>query len=526
VAETRSYTNFTVIYFGFKDVNMFIIFRPPGYISFIKLIFLLSFIITGCSTSGKITNIPEPQSNLKNLQDKLSYIISDPNLFNAQIGLYIESIDIGETIFAHNEHKLFISASNMKIFTTATALLRFGPGFTYKTNIYYTNSVENGVLQGDLIIKGSGDPTIAPRFSNGDSRAYFRSWADSLIAKGITKIEGNIVGDESYFTTDRLGFGWQWDDEPFWYSAQISALTFNDNCVDVTIIAGDKIGNSPEVSLSPQTNYVSIENKAVTTKADSVRTLFITRPRLQNKILIRNEFPINKPKMTRSISVEDPARFFIHVLCEVLEDKGIDLSGDLKIEKNPGQIDYSNHSLLFTHQSPPLSEIIEVVNKRSQNLYTEQLLVTIAAEYGKDASAAEGIEVVNNTLVRMGISKNEFSMRDGSGLSRFNLISPHTVSLLLRYMSNHNYFPYVYNSLPSAGVDGTLRSRMKNSPAEGYVRAKTGTVGHVRNLSGYVESRSGEIFLFSFLVNNYLLPTQSINNLQDRIGNLLATFER
>jgi D-alanyl-D-alanine carboxypeptidase/D-alanyl-D-alanine-endopeptidase (penicillin-binding protein 4) len=152
--------------------------------------------------------------------------------------------------------------------------------------------------------------------------------------------------------------------------------------------------------------------------------------------------------------------------------------------------------------------------------------LTIAAEYGEHASAASGIDVVNSTLARMGISKNEFSMRDGSGLSRFNLISPHSVSLLLRYMSKHKYFPYFYNSLSIAGKDGTLRRRMKKTPAEGVLRAKTGTVGYVRNLSGYVESEDGEIFLFSFLVNNYLLPTPSINNLQDRIGNLLATFER
>jgi len=496
------------------------------YISSYIIILIVSFFIISCSTSGAGQKITTQVSNLKLLQDKLSYIISDPNLFNAQIGLYVESMDNGETIFAHNEHKLFISASNMKIFTTVTALLRFGPGFTYKTDIYYTNEISDGILRGDLIIKGSGDPTIAPRFSNGDARAFIRSWADSLVAKGITKIEGNIIGDESYFTTDRLGFGWQWDDEPYYYSAQISALTFNDNCVDVTITASDKIGDSPEVSLSPPTNYVSIDNKAVTTEPDSVRTLYLTRPRLENKILIRNEFPVNKPKITRSISVEDPARFFIHVLREVLVDKGIDVSGDLKIVKIPGQIDYSDHSLVFTHQSPPLSEITKVINKRSQNLYTEQLLVTIAAEYGKYASAAEGIEVVNSTLARMGISKNEFSMRDGSGLSRFNLISPHTVSLLLRYMSKHDYFPYFYDSLPIAGIDGTLRNKMKNGPAEGYIRAKTGTVGHVRNLSGYVESESGEILLFSFLVNNYLLPTPSINNLQERIGVSLVNFER
>jgi D-alanyl-D-alanine carboxypeptidase/D-alanyl-D-alanine-endopeptidase (penicillin-binding protein 4) len=490
------------------------------------LLTLISLLIVGCSTSAQISKVPESQSNTKNLQDKLAYFISDPNLFNAQVGLYVESVDNGEIIFTHNEYKLFISASNMKIFTTATALLRFGPGFTYKTNIYQSSTITDSVLKGDLIVRGSGDPSLASRYSNGDSRLLFRDWADSLLSKGIKKIEGNLIGDASYFQTDALGYGWQWDDEPYSYSAQISALTFNDNCVDVTVVAGDNIGETPKVYLSPPTSYVSIDNKAVTTPPDSIRSLSLTRPRLQNKILIRNEIPLNKPKTTKSISIEDPAMFFIHVLHEVLNEKGIEISGDLKVVKNPGQIDYSDHSLIFTHQSPSLADIINVVNKRSQNLYAEQLLATIAAEYGKNASAAAGIEVVYNTLARMGISKNEISMRDGSGLSRFNLISPHSVSLLLRYMFKHKYYPYFYNSLPIAGIDGTLGSKMKKTPAEGVVRAKTGTVGHVRNLSGYVKSKNGEEFIFSLLVNNYLLPTPSINNLQNQIGNLLATFER
>jgi D-alanyl-D-alanine carboxypeptidase/D-alanyl-D-alanine-endopeptidase (penicillin-binding protein 4) len=480
----------------------------------------------GCSPSTEVTKVSAPQPNIKNLQDNLAYVISNPNLFNAQLGLYVESLKSGEIVFAHNEHKLFISASNMKIFTTAVALLKFGPRFNYKTHIYHSNSVNKGILEGDLIIRGSGDPTLAPRYSNGDSRAFFREWADTLLSKGIKKIAGDIIGDESYFQTDPLGYGWQWDDEPYWYSAQISALSFNDNCVDVTVVASDKIGESPDVYLSPPTSYITIDNMAITTKPDSIRTLSLTRPRLENKIIIRNHIPVNKPKTTKSLSVENPARFFIHVFREVLEEKGIEVLGELKVVNTPGEIDYSLYTLMFTHQSPHLSEIISVVNKKSQNLYAEQLLVTIAAEYGLKASAAAGIKVVNSTLAQMGITTNEFSMRDGSGLSRFNLISPHSVSLLLRYMTKHEYFPYFYESLPIAGIDGTLKSKMKKSPAEGNVRAKTGTVGYVRNLSGYVESKDGELFLFSFLVNNYLLPTPSINNLQDRIGNLLATFKR
>ena len=167
-----------------------------------------------------------------------------------------------------------------------------------------------------------------------------------------------------------------------------------------------------------------------------------------------------------------------------------------------------------------------VVNKRSHNFYAEQLLLTLAAEYGLAPTADEGVQVVNSTLSAMGISLDEFLMHDGSGLSRVNLISPNSVALLLRYMHKNSYFSYFFDSLPIGGIDGTLHRRMIETPAQGKVYAKTGYVGHVRNLSGYVTSRDGETFIFSILVNNYLIPTSAINLLQDRICIVLANFSR
>jgi D-alanyl-D-alanine carboxypeptidase/D-alanyl-D-alanine-endopeptidase (penicillin-binding protein 4) len=506
-------------------------FRYSAYLYNIFFRFVLSnllFIIfyAGCSTHDKITPSAPSKSNLDILCEKISHLISDPNLFNAQVGIYISSLDKDEMIFASNDHKLFISASNMKIFTTASALLRFEPGFRYKTRLYHTSRLGNGMIEGDLIVRGSGDPTLAARFSNGDSRNFFRAWADSLQKLGIRQIMGDLVGDESYFLTEPLGYGWGWDDEPFWYAAQISALSFNDNCIEVSVTAGDEIGNPPQINMSPTSTYFSVDNKAITTEPDSVRTLFLTRPRKENKVLIRNQIPLNKPHYTKSLSVEHPASLFMHVLKEVFEEKGIIVKGNIKTVSLPGKIKYDNLSLVLTHKSPPLSEIVKVVNKRSQNLYAEQLLVTLAAEYGQRATAATGVSVVNAILARMGISTNEFLMHDGSGLSRVNLISPNSVGLLLEYMAKYKYFSYFYESLPISGVDGTLKSRMKSSPAQGKVRAKTGYVGHVRNLSGYAETSDGENLVFSILVNNYLHPTPAINLLQDRICILLSNFSR
>ncbi len=460
------------------------------------------------------------------LREQIASLTADPNLFNAHIGLYIEAVPSGELIYQQNEHKLFIPASNMKIFTTATALLKFGPHFRFHTPIYTDGKIEHNILQGNLIIRGKGDPTLAPRFYNGDVRKVFQNWVDSLLTLGIKEINGDLIGDESYFQADPLGSGWQWDDEPFWYAAPISALTLNDNCIDVTVVPSDTIGRPPKISLMPPSRYFGIENQARTGVVDSVQTLSLTRPRLQNIIIAKNEIPQNKPPYQESISVENPALFFITVFAEVLESRGITLHGSLRTNKKLDQIPYDSCQILLNHFSPELAKIIEITNKVSQNLYTEQLLLTLAAEYGQEANAAAGTQIVLNQMKEMGIPEMEFLMVDGSGLSRNNLLTPNAVSTLLRFMTRHSYFNYFYESLPVTGVDGTLKNRMKKTNAESKVHAKTGFVGHVRNLSGYIYSADNELFLFSMLVNNYTVPTPLINMFQDKICILLSNFQR
>jgi len=491
--------------------------------------YILHFIVPylffqiGCySPTHKIN----PSGNIDLLREQIASLAADPNLFNAQIGIYIESLPSGEIIYQQNEHKLFIPASNMKVFTTATALLKFGSKFKYRTEIYNDGKIEQGVLRGNLIVKGRGDPTLAPRYYDGDVRKVFHAWVDSLQACGIQEIRGNLIGDESYFQGEPLGTGWQWDYEPFWYAAQISALTLNDNCIDVTVTPNDTIDRPPQISLMPPTRYVGIDNRARTILADSVQTLFLTRPRLQNMLQVENEIPVNKPPYHESISVENPALFFITVLAEVMTTRGITIQGSLITQKQPDQIPYNTCQRIFTQYSPELSEIIKVTNKVSQNLYTEQLLLTLAAEYGKKATASEGAAVVLDQMTSIGIPETEFLMVDGSGLSRNNLITPYAISTLLRFMARHSNFGYFYESLPVAGVDGTLKGRMQKTVAENRVHAKTGFVGRVRNLSGYAYSADDEPIIFSILVNNYTVPTSAINLLQDRICVLLSNFKR
>ena len=331
------------------------------------------FLLVLLSLFACTQQIRQPQTTpVEELREKISYLVSDPNLFNAQVGIYIESLKNGEVIFNQNEHKLFISASNMKLYTTAVSLLKFGPDFRFKTGVYLADTLESGTLHGDLIVRGSGDVSISGHFHDGDVTKPLNAWADTLIKMGITRITGNIVGDASYFQTPSLGPGWEWDDEYFSYAAQISALTINDNCINVTVRPNEVIGFPPYVELSPLNSYVTVENHAVTTAADSVSSLRVTRPRLKNTVVVSREIPVNNREISELISVENPAQFFVELFAGVLAQKGIVVEGKPIVTHEPDAVKYQDYRLALEYLSPPLSEIITAVNKPSQNLYAEQ----------------------------------------------------------------------------------------------------------------------------------------------------------
>jgi D-alanyl-D-alanine carboxypeptidase/D-alanyl-D-alanine-endopeptidase (penicillin-binding protein 4) len=480
----------------------------------------LSFILLflGCSFSNRIKT---PPSNLQKLQNEIDYLISDPNLQNAHIGIYIESLGNGKTIYRKNEHRLFVPASNMKLYTTAASLIKLKPSFQFSTLIYTDGKIVDDELSGNLIIRGKGDPTNSGRFRGGDIIAYFKDWADSLKQRGITKIEGGIIGDESYFTDNKLGKGWSWDDEPYYYSAQTGALSFNDNCVDIKVQPSITPDDSVKIFINPNTKYVKIKNMAKTVDTESPLTLDFTRNRASNVIKIFGNLPLGSQDVTESITIEDPARFFVTVFYEVLRKSGIEITETPQIQKIEN---YHNLDTLFIYKSPDMAKIIKEVNKRSNNFYAEQMLKTLGSEFLKNGSAESGVKVVDEWLSSIGISPNEFIMVDGSGLSRMNLIAPYATADLLRYMYNHPNFKYYYDSLPIGGIDGTLKERMRGSRAKGNVHAKTGFVEHVRNLSGYLYDFDGKPYLFVIMVNNYSVPVSYINSFQDRICILLSNY--
>jgi D-alanyl-D-alanine carboxypeptidase/D-alanyl-D-alanine-endopeptidase (penicillin-binding protein 4) len=482
----------------------------------------VSFIVFSC-THTKPVPLHEPDATFL-LHKQIESLLRDPNLASAQIGIYIENLHNGRIIFQHNPFKRFIPASNMKLYTTATALNRLGAEFRYKTGFYINGSIQDSELDGDLIIRGSGDPSISGRFKEDDIFALFRDWADSLKKHGIARIQGNLIGDESYFSGSKLGFGWQWDDEPYWYSAQTNALSFNDNCVDLTIIPGDSAGVPARVETNPSSDFVRIENTAVTVHPDSLSRINISRCRAVNTIEVSGGIPVDRKPIKESITIENPGSYFLKHLRSILDSSGVSVQGECRIINSPPEYDSMNR--IFVHRSPQFGELIRVVNKGSHNFYADQLFKTLGSEIKRNGDWRTASEVVKEWLRGIGVAIDQISIYDGSGLSRVNLITPTSTAALLRHMYYHPEFELFYDSLPIAGVDGTLKRRMKGTAAEGNVRAKTGYVMHARALSGYVHDQDETPYLFVIMANHYSVPTPYINLFQDRICILMSNFSR
>ncbi|MGQ9854238.1 MAG: D-alanyl-D-alanine carboxypeptidase/D-alanyl-D-alanine endopeptidase, partial [Candidatus Oleimicrobiaceae bacterium] len=446
----------------------------------------------------------------------------------AHWGVAIQSLRNGEFLYLRAEDKEFMPASNMKLFTTAAALVKLSPEFRYRTTLLTTGAVSEGVLQGPLIIQGTGDPSITGRYHQGNMLAVFQAWADSLRKLGISAVEGDIIGDDNYFADEILGAGWSWDYQADYYAAQISALSFNDNCMDIIFTPGDTVGAPVHFRLEPTTDYVQVNCLVTTAAKDRALGVVFERAPGTNRVTIRGSIAIDAGESRDWFSVENPTLFAAYVFRQTLEQKGITVRGRaVDIDSLPG-FTYSptRCGVLATYTSPPLSELVTTVNKISQNLYAELLLRTLGAECKGIGDAAHGAEVVKEVMVGFGVDPEVISMVDGSGLSRLNMVTPKAVVALLRGMRRHPAGGVFFDSLPIAGVDGTIRGRMRRTAAENNVRAKTGFIGHVRSLSGYVRTADQEELAFSMIANNYTAPTSLANSLQDLVCERLANFSR
>lgn len=477
-------------------------------------------------TLSTYPELPDPSELPPNeaylLTDAIDPLLANETYAGVISGIMVQSVDKGEALYRNQAEALLTPASNVKLFTTSTALHSLGTDYRFKTEIYRTGPIQDGILKGNLVLKGYGDPTFATegalRVQEGPT---IEQMVRDLKAQGIQSIEGDIVADASIFTDDVYGDGWAWDDENGSYQPQMTALSLNRGIIRLDYLPGEKTGDPIKATTLPKTNYVQVINETVTGPAGSTNTLKFERPRGTNIIRLSGSLPLDtKGAITRLVPVEDPHLYTGHVLKEQLEQEGISVSKSNVISATTPD----GAHLIHQYQSPTLVELIKYLNKNSDNQYAEMVLKAIGLEKKGEGTDKAGISVVKEYAKTLGIDLRG-KILDGSGLTRRNQLAPEHFVQLLTAISKESYFQALYDSLPIAGVDGTLQSRMNNTTATGNLRAKTGSMTDVSALSGYVRTKDNELLAYSMLMNGYS-TSLSTRQLQDKIGVLLAELKR
>ena len=473
------------------------------------------------------------------LQTRISDILRKTELAPAMVAIKVASLDTGRVLFEENANKLLRPASNMKLYTVATALDRLSPDYRFTTSVLARSKPDaNGIVHGDLTIYGRGDPSIAARFNGGDYFKGLNELASRIVAAGVKRVEGDLVGDETYFTGSQYGSGWAWEDLQWWYGAEVSALTVNDNALDLFVKPGPTVGSPAQITTGPPDPLLTISNRVTTGPKGSRRDISLQRGLGAAVLEVAGSVPVDDGGYTAGIGISQPALLFVYLLRATLGQRGVVVTGK---SRTVGPLSPGNGSTALTAsplielanmQSPPFSLVAAQTLKPSQNLYTELILRTLGKEVpGVVSTSASfrssedaGLEVVKAFLKQAGINPTYLSLTDGSGLSRNDMVTAEATLMLLTYMNRHAHAKAFREALPIAGVDGTLRNRMKGTPAENNVRAKTGSLSSAASLSGYVTTAAGENLVFSIMVNNYPEDTEVRAICIDPITVLLASF--
>ena len=425
-------------------------------------------------------------------------------------GLLIVDAQTGETLFEQNADRYFVPASNMKLFATALALAKLGPEYRFHTTLETSGTVANGVLTGNLVLVGRGDPNLSNRKFPYDLKEEFdgppekvlAELVDALAAKRVKEVTGDIIGDDSYFPRERYPSGWEINDMVWEYGTAISSIVLDDNTVTLTLTPGEQPGSAVQATVNPATQDFVVENDLTTSAPEVKSDLTLTREPGANLVVVKGTMPAKgSPRKLAPLAVQEPAQHAAAVLKRLLESRGIQVDGVARASHVAAK-SAEDPLVLAEHVSVPLSDAIKLINKISQNLHTEMLLRTVARQSGEWATPEDLMKVPQDFYASAGIAPDDVIQADASGLSRRDLVTPRAIVALLAFAQKQPWYETYYGSLPVAGVDGTLEDRMKNTPATGRIHAKTGSVEHVRTLSGFAETLSGRRLIFSFLSNN------------------------
>jgi len=451
------------------------------------------------------------QSLQKRLDRRLDALPNARNLWGVVV---ID--DRGRTVYARNADRLFVPASNTKIVVSAVASAMFDPEFKVKTSLYGTGPVTNGVLQGDLILYGRGDPTfgvrcystdtLAPGACDTDIFAKYKALAEQLRAHGVAVIGGDLVGDGSYFEGQIVHGGWEGYDLNWWYAAPVSGLGFNDNSIDIAWGPGPTVGAPAAVAFTPDLGDVTLENRTRTLPADSSDTIDFYREAGTLGLWAEGNVGASSHGGTEYFAMPDPDLFAARALRKVLADYGIAVLGTTRSTTDSTLYHQARTAApaLAEVDSRPLREWIFPILNTSQNWYAEMLLKQLGKQFGGEGSWNRGIQVERRFLIdSVKVDSTQIAMVDGSGLASNNLVSPLAFAQILRFIARHPHAGVFNAGLPHAQQVGSLKNRFRGTILEGRVRAKTGSISRVNTLSGYIDRPDGRTWTFSIEANGH-----------------------
>jgi serine-type D-Ala-D-Ala carboxypeptidase/endopeptidase (penicillin-binding protein 4) len=480
--------------------------------------FAAALAVAACGASRTIAVTPPPAARtttpLQQLHSDLSAIFETPQFERSFWSVLVSPVDPGDDLYSLNAAKLMMPGSTMKIVTLAASAELLGWDYQFETRIMSSAAIDAGVLRGDLVVVGSGDPSIGER---GDTPGTLKAIARRVREAGIMRIEGGVIGDDDLFDDNGFGDGWTLDNLPYGYSAAVSALEYNEGSVDLVIRAGAMPGEPVAIELRPDGSRLLVDNKLVTVAESGAGTLRLKRLPGTSRVIVEGQIPAKAAPFVRTASVDNPTGFFVSAFRDALIAEGIEVRGDaIDIDEFLDKPDLSGSRMVVSHRSPPLRQIAASMMRVSQNQYAEALLRAIG-----------GREKASGVLSAWGLANDSYVIADGSGLSRYNYVTSEALVRVLRHMrSDPKHAQAFGDSLPVAGRDGPLLRRLAGTPAEGRVRAKTGTVDNVRAITGYVDTAGGESLLFAILANNFTVPASTIDAAADKALLRLATFAR
>jgi serine-type D-Ala-D-Ala carboxypeptidase/endopeptidase (penicillin-binding protein 4) len=442
----------------------------------------------------------------------LNLLLADSSMISSSVSICILNAVNGETVYEFHAGESLVPASVLKLVTSSAALEFLGPEYRFKTRIGYIGNLNKrtGKLAGDIVIKGGGDPALGSEYFKDHYRNFLKNWITEIRKLGINKIEGRIIADDSWYDYQPVPAKWLWEDIGNYYGAGAYGLSVFDNKFEIHFkSSGD--GSIPEITgIIPGQCRFELSNQLIASSNTDKEGYVFSAP-YNHYGWIAGSIPVNSEDFVLKASIIDPPLLLAEIFDSMLDSAGIAVSGDPSTTRIEKKLTGDEPVIIAEVISPPLCDIIEVLNHESVNLYAEHLLKEIGKIYNNKGTAEAGIEVLYRFLKDSGVNSTGMFLEDGSGLSPMDAITSRGLAELLLFMKNKaKYFTEFYNSLPDAGKEGTLKNYFKNPVFDSNLKAKSGSMTRVRSYAGYFKTMSGNEMAFSILVNNYSGPSKRI----------------